>query len=83
MPANQSDLDTSITNVETSEAALATAVAAYMTAVNSMINRFLAKLAAGNDFTAEKTRLDAASQHLSDLLPQVNSAIAQAESEGN
>ncbi len=82
MPQNRENLNTSLANLEAAEAALIAAVGQYMTEVNNMIARFLAKIAAGVDFQVEVDKLNALNQTASDNLAQVQSAIAQVQVEG-
>lgn len=80
--ADRAQLNEGLTNVEKSQSDLITNLTTLITEMTNAFNRFLAKLAAGNDYQAEVDKLTALNQQLADANVKVQSAISQAQVEG-
>lgn len=78
----QQKLKDKISEVKADVLTLKTAIATLSAELSAVIGRFLAKLAAGTDTTAEIAELDTIKADVADLKAQVIDATNQAKIEG-
>jgi hypothetical protein len=76
------ELNSGLANMAVTNDTLILSLTELIAEMTNAFNRFLAKLAAGNDFQAEVDKIGAVAQKLADANAAVQSAIAQAKVEG-
>jgi hypothetical protein len=82
MAKNKTEFDAELATFVTTQAQILTLINQLITEQTNAFNRFLAKIAAGNDYQAEFDQVATLSQNATNAIPTIQSAIAQAQSEG-
>lgn len=82
MAQTREELVVKLTETEQAQKALIENLTILITEMTNAFTRFLAKLAAGNDYQAEVDKLTVINQALVDAKAKVDSAISQSQSQG-